>query len=248
MQEEKYGRIVVGGNHKDIIYEIKENGCHEVVSHAPTTGGYPCIKINRTLVNIHRWLYQNINKVDLNDLDVRHKCDNPKCINLNHLEHGTRQDNVDDMLERNRQYSVLTVRDVIKIVELYDTNNFTYVKLAEKFNVSNSTISSIFKGETWSHITGIKNGDYPLLFQKQEVQSGEKYINWDRFNDKWRIVIYQNGKRYDLGRELNLQKAIEIRDKFLLENNIYPCSIKEVQQPSKLYSVDSTSTRDAMQE
>ena len=33
------------------------------------------------------------------DLEVRHKCDNPRCVNINHLEIGTREDNAADRMK-----------------------------------------------------------------------------------------------------------------------------------------------------
>jgi hypothetical protein len=34
---------------------------------------------------------------------IRHKCDNPACCNIEHLEIGTPLDNVNDMIERGRK-------------------------------------------------------------------------------------------------------------------------------------------------
>lgn len=217
--EKKYGKIIVDRNHKDIIYEIKENGCHKVISHASSgKDGYFKIKIDSKSVDIHRWYYQREKGIDLTKLDVRHKCDNTKCINIKHLCHGSRQDNVNDMLSRNRQDSILTIEDVKEIVRLYNTNKFTYKNLAKKFNVSDRTIASIFRSKTWSHITSIKDGDYPT--RKAKYKSNEKYIIWDEWTNKWRVFIYIGKKRKHIDRTESLSKAIEIRDKFLLENNI----------------------------
>lgn len=210
------GEIVVGGNHKNIIYEIKENGCHEVISHKSTgNAGYSKIRINGILFDIHRWYYKRETGMDLKGLDIRHKCDNRKCINIKHLCHGTRKDNVNDMLVRNRQYSELTKQNVIDIINKYNTGKYTYTDLAKLYNVNMNSISSIFKGKTWSHITGIKPNDYLLRNNKSNKQSNEKYIHWDKYNNKWKVDIYLNGIEKYIGRYKTIEEAIIERDKSL---------------------------------
>lgn len=210
----KYGEIIVGDNHKNIIYEIKDNGCHEIISHAfNKRTGYFKIKIDGKAYDIHRWYYKREIGLDLVGLDVRHKCDNTKCINLEHLCHGTRKDNINDMLVRNRQYSILTKDNVIEIVKEYNTGKYTFVDLAKIYKVHLSTIKSIFIGKTWSHVTGIKLGDYEL--RKYKKPSNEKYIYWDKANEKWRVSIVVDNKKKNIGRFKTLDEAIIVRDKYL---------------------------------
>jgi hypothetical protein len=89
-------------------------------------------------------------------LDVLHKCDNPPCVNPQHLFLGTPQDNMDDCCKKKRQAygsrnfkAKLADADVIKIRQ--DTR---FAKeIAISFGVSTNTIDSIRENRTWKHIS-----------------------------------------------------------------------------------------------
>lgn len=92
-------------------------------------------------------------------MHVLHKCDNPICVNPDHLFLGTRSDNAKDMWAKKRARpkaqhgeghgcSKLTDEDVRRIRE----SSTSGVELAEQYGVGKTTISSIRLRKTWRHI------------------------------------------------------------------------------------------------
>ena len=86
---------------------------------------------------------------------VRHTCDNPSCVNPNHLILGTIQDNIQDRSDRNRQAvgekvhtSKLTKEQVLEI----RASNKSITELTEQFNVSPWAIRNILNRKSWKHI------------------------------------------------------------------------------------------------
>lgn len=88
---------------------------------------------------------------------ICHHCDNPICVNPEHLFKGTNQDNVDDKMKKGRHKtpkgekhwaSKLNSKDVKTIKELIDNGERTSI-IANKFNVNPSTICDIKSGRTW---------------------------------------------------------------------------------------------------
>lgn len=91
---------------------------------------------------------------------VRHKCDNPRCINPEHLEGGTQVDNVRDCAERGRQGDcrnfgrsngrcVLSPEQVASIRARYEPGNG--MSLAREFGISRSQVGRIVSGVHHAH-------------------------------------------------------------------------------------------------
>jgi hypothetical protein len=95
-------------------------------------------------------------------LVVRHKiCHNPACVNPLHLEIGTDQQNVADMVNDGRQAkgskngrAELSDEEVFEILKL-SKSGITQQKIADRFGVTRGAISKIVIGRTWSELTGI---------------------------------------------------------------------------------------------
>lgn len=91
---------------------------------------------------------------------VCHKCDNPLCVNPNHLFLGSPTDNVKDMMSKQRSakgedhsQAKLINSDVVKIKEMLKKQNFTDQTIADLFNVKRETINRIKLNKAWKHIT-----------------------------------------------------------------------------------------------
>ena len=125
--------------------------------YAGIRGGYAQKQIGKRMVYRHRLAYCEANGVTLDSidgLDVRHKCDNPRCVRGDHLELGTHADNMLDMATRERVASTLTIAEAQYIVDNYKFRDkeFGGRALAAKFGVSPQTICDITKGRHFAHI------------------------------------------------------------------------------------------------
>lgn len=92
-------------------------------------------------------------------LFVRHQCRNRHCVDPDHLEIGTPQDNSDDMVKDDTQAkgsacgnSKLTEEQVLEMRRIYNTTKISFRKLAKQFDVDPSNVSCIIKRITWKHI------------------------------------------------------------------------------------------------
>jgi hypothetical protein len=140
---------------KPIEYEINENGCHECTSHCRTKAGYTVLRRNKKNIYLHRIVYEENYGEIPEGMVVRHKCDNPACVNPEHLELGTQMDNVVDKMERGRQLrgeqignSKLSKEQVIEIYH----SELSYKQIEEKYGISNAMVSLIKNKKRWLHL------------------------------------------------------------------------------------------------
>jgi hypothetical protein len=89
---------------------------------------------------------------------VMHTCDNPLCINPKHLRAGTHAENFEDMRAKRRNVrgsrshkAKFTEAQVVNIRKKY-SEGISACALAREYKVAHSTIYSICKRKTWSHV------------------------------------------------------------------------------------------------
>ncbi len=90
-------------------------------------------------------------------ISVLHSCDNPPCVNPNHLKLGDHHDNMKDR-KANGNYckgskhfnSKLNEESVSKIY----SDSRTDGEIAKEFNIHRTVVLDIRNGKIWQHVTG----------------------------------------------------------------------------------------------
>ncbi len=128
--------------------------------------GYGRFVLNGKLVYPHRYIYEQTNgPITINEI-VMHICNNPKCINPDHLKSGTQKDNQKYMSSCGRQVfqknpekirgenngmAILKESDIYEIRNLRKSG-FLLKEIAVRYGVSLTKISQILNGKAWAHI------------------------------------------------------------------------------------------------
>lgn len=115
----------------------------------------------------HRAVWESIHGAIPVGMVICHKCDNPSCVNPDHLFIGTQADNVRDCKEKGRirhgDYLPPPIRgsanpnaklkesDVIEIRKAHQ-NGATQLGIAKQYGVHPSIIWQIIHGRAWTHV------------------------------------------------------------------------------------------------
>jgi len=133
---------------------VTESGCWIWLG-STTKSGYGRICIDRKDHLAHRFALSvsggNVSKSDL----VMHKCDNPICVNPEHLQIGTQCDNMKDMARKGRsskgamRYNAKLNESIVKYIR--DSGEHPKI-LAAQLNVSRELVRDVKANKRWRHV------------------------------------------------------------------------------------------------
>jgi hypothetical protein len=123
--------------------------------------GYGGITIDGKPTYAHRASYAAFRgKIDAAEC-VMHKCDNPHCVNPDHLVVGTFKDNSQDMKAKGRNKNVPKAKgqangssklSELEVLEIMNSSEGP-TKLSARYGVCRTTIKNIRRRTAWQHVT-----------------------------------------------------------------------------------------------
>lgn len=139
-------------------WDVTESGCWEWRGCRRKTGYGVCYDGNKQL-GAHRVAYELwVGPIPESHV-VRHGCDNPPCVNPKHLQTGTKKQNSEDMVARNRnpvgsrhRHAKLNENQVTELRLKYAMGGVTQKTLAQQYGVDVSQIGAAIRRESWKHV------------------------------------------------------------------------------------------------
>jgi hypothetical protein len=130
---------------KELYSNCKETkkGCIEWKGRVENNG-YIGMCLRNKFKTGHRFVWEYFKGEIPTGMHVLHKCDNRRCINIDHLFLGTNLDNIKDMCSKNRHnnYSKLNKNKVEEVLKLAETG-MIYKDIAKVFNVSRTRVNGL---------------------------------------------------------------------------------------------------------
>lgn len=115
----------------------------------------------------HRLSFEHFNGCKLGEWDCCHKCDNPSCVNPDHLFKGNASDNMQDCARKGRHGALLhpeawrrcrdgyckLSEDKVRDMKVRLLLGETLSSLSKRFGVGKQMVSGIKNGRHWKYVT-----------------------------------------------------------------------------------------------
>lgn len=162
---QKYGSATAGQRKLGVGARIAQRAvsdgdCLIYQTRRQTRSGHVTIFRDGRYVGVHRAAWELANGPVPEGLYVLHRCDRPRCVNVDHLFLGTIADNNADRDRKGRHvalpgsangFAKLDEAGVAQIKARLAGGESTYA-LADEFGVSQATVWSIKVGRAWKHV------------------------------------------------------------------------------------------------
>lgn len=144
------------------VYPEPNTGCWLWGASTDKRSGYGWFRLEGKMCKAHKigWSIANGQIVPFG-LVIRHTCDNPPCVNPDHLLLGTQAENVRDREERGRRdvrgnrnpRRILTEESVKTIRNLYTSEDWPGSRVVgATYGVSHCAINDVVKFRSWRHL------------------------------------------------------------------------------------------------
>lgn len=125
--------------------------------------GYGKMAVNGIEVGAHRLSWEIHFGEIPQGMHICHECDNPSCVNPDHIFPGTRGDNMADMARKKRnrhsngelkrfRKNGLCAGRVHGIRRLYAATKLTTHEIAKEFGIWPTAVNAIINGRSWGHL------------------------------------------------------------------------------------------------
>lgn len=134
-------------------------GYTQPVTNHPELRGYGQMRVDDRTVLTHVFSWERHIGPVPDGLCVLHRCDNRPCVRPDHLFLGTKKDNIQDALGKDRipwgdraSWSKLTMEQVLEIRERARRGGESYCALARAYGVNDTTIRHIVHRKNWKQV------------------------------------------------------------------------------------------------
>jgi len=123
--------------------------------------GYGVANVSNKVERAHRLSFLAFKGSIPDGMYICHSCDEPSCVNPDHLFAGTPKQNMDDMRAKGRQVlgerrgqrngsAKITDAQAVEIYKATDSN----MVLAAQYGITSTMVGYIRSGKNWAHVTG----------------------------------------------------------------------------------------------
>lgn len=145
------------GSPFDDRYKVSDSGCHEWIG-AKDGGGYGQYTHEGKTVLAHRFAWSERRGALTEGQHVCHSCDNPACVNVDHLFIGNAKANAEDSVTKSRNvYGVNNANAKLSDETVIDMrarhrNGQSIASLARMAGVSTTVAFNVCHRKAWQHV------------------------------------------------------------------------------------------------